>query len=109
MQDQDKRVRHHGTAGHFVASSSCCFRLHSTVGEYRISSVGCYHPNGADPMVPHQIGSGRLYETMVFRNGDDGEPLDWGEIDSDAYNDEAAAEAGHAAMVEKYAAIVGVS
>jgi hypothetical protein len=93
-----------GCAGHFIAVSSCCFRLHTTVGDYRVSTVGCYHPAGSDPTVPHEIGSGRLYETMVFRNGADGEPLDWTELDSDAYNDEQAAEAGHLAMCWKWAA-----
>jgi hypothetical protein len=93
----------HGTPGHFVAAYSCCFRLHTTVGRYRVSSVGCYHPESDRSGKPHEIGSGRLYETMVFENdGEDGRPESWSEIDSDAYNDEAAAEAGHLAMCRKW-------
>jgi hypothetical protein len=92
----------HGTAGHFIAHRSCCFRLHTTVGPFRVSSVGCYHPS--DSATPHEIGSGRLYETMVFKNdGPDGDPESWSEIDSAAYNDEAAAEIGHLAMCRKWA------
>lgn len=96
----------HGTAGHFIGSARCCFRLHTEVGGYRISSVGCFHYASdvtGDPV--REIGSGRLYETMVFRNGPDGEVGEWCELDSDVYNDEASAEAGHLAMVEKYAAL----
>jgi hypothetical protein len=92
----------HGVAGHFIAARQCCFRLHTTVGQYRVSTVGCYHPAGSLSSEPHEIGSGRLFETMVFRNGPDGEPVEWGEIDSDAYNDAGSAEAGHLAMCEKW-------
>lgn len=91
-----------GTAGHFIGSHSCCFRLHTTVGEYRVSTVGCYHPASAIDDTPHEIGSGRLYETMVFRNKVDGEVDAWVELDADAYNDETAAEAGHVTMCEKW-------
>lgn len=99
----------HGTAGHFVAQRSCCFRLHTTVGRYRVSSVGCYHPgDGTGPA--HEIGSGRLYETMVFENdGPDGTPESWSEIDSAAYNDEESAEAGHLAMCHKWSGVLTTS
>jgi hypothetical protein len=94
----------HGTPGHFIGAYSCCFRLHTTVGRYRVSSVGCYHPYDDRSGEPHEIGSQRLYETMVFENdGPGGEPESWSELDSDAYNDEAAAEAGHLAMCRKWA------
>jgi hypothetical protein len=90
----------HGTAGHFIAAPSCCFRLHTTVGKHRVSTVGCYHPGGDGEL--HEIGSGRLYETMVFENGADGEPDSWSELDSEAYNEEADAERGHITMCEKW-------
>lgn len=95
----------HGMGGHFIAIRRCCFHLHTTIGDYRISTVGCYHPATGDQGNPHPIGLDRLYETMVFVNGPDGEPGDWSEIDGDGYNDEAAADAGHFAMCEKYAAL----
>lgn len=62
-----------------------------------------------------EIGAGRLYETMVFALGDErcaepdcncGQQLvaDWGELDSDAYNNRRDAQRGHYAMCEKWAA-----
>lgn len=95
----------HGTPGHFICWYACCFRLHTTVGEYRVSSIGCYHPSD-DPNrtgKPSEIGLGRLYETMVFRNNSEGEALDYSEIDWAGYNDEAAAREGHRAICRKYA------
>lgn len=93
----------HGVPGHFIGAYSCCFSLHTTIGPFRVSSVGCYHPAGDRSVPPHEIGSQRLYETMVFRNGPDGTPDDWIELDSDAYNDNDAAEAGHLRMCKKWA------
>jgi hypothetical protein len=92
-----------GTAGHFIAARRCCFHLHTEVEGYRVSSVGCFHPASDPDGEPHEIGSGRLYETMVFRLGPLGVPLEWVEIDSDTYMDQASAEAGHMAMVAKFA------
>lgn len=62
-----------------------------------------------------EIGMGRLYETMVFPVGTDrceipgcncGMPdvVDWGELDSDAYNVRGDAQRGHYAMCERWAA-----
>ncbi len=91
----------HGKAGHFIGASRCCFRLHTAVGEYRVSTIGCYHPGDSEQ--PHPVGADRLYETMVFRNGPDGsEPHDWIELDAHGYYDEHAAEAGHIAMCWKW-------
>lgn len=92
-----------GSAGHFIGWAKCCFRLHTTVGEYRVSTVGCYHPGDAEVDEPHEIGSGRLYETMVFRNAEDGGVDDWIELDSAAYNDVESAEIGHIATCWKWA------
>lgn len=93
----------HGMAGHFIASRNCCFRLHTTVGKYRVSTVGCYHPEGAINDTLHEIGLGRLFETMVFENDPDGEPTTWCEIDADAYQTAEDASAGHLAMCRKWA------
>lgn len=94
-----------GTPGHFVGAASCCFHLHTRVGDYRVSTVGCYH--GADDpdmeRPPKVIGGGCLFETMVFGLGPDGEPTEWLEIDLDRYNDGESAEQGHVRMCEKWA------
>ena len=106
----------HGMVGHLIVGHRCCFHLVTDIGEVRVSTVGCYHRRGEPKTYDtrDQIGSGRLYETMVFRLS--GPPLDErsaqddydpSNIDSDGYNDEAEAEAGHAAMCEKWAELDG--
>ena len=62
-----------------------------------------------------EIGHGRKYETMVFRVAKErcdeegceceGSPRieEWGELDSDCYNDARSARGGHMAMCEKWA------
>lgn len=92
----------HGTAGHFICADRCCFRRHTSVNGYRISTVGCYHPKPGAAI--EYIGLGRLYETMVFKLGDNGQPSSWTEIDFDGYSTEDEAQAGHEAMVAKYEA-----
>jgi hypothetical protein len=99
--------RQHGFPGHFTGCYSCCFRLHTSVPGYRISTVGCYHPrddrndgNGT----PVEIGHDRLFETMVFEQDDTGVPSSMCEIDFAGYNDATDAELGHEAMVQKYEA-----
>lgn len=95
----------HGTPGHFIGAPNCCFRRHTSVdGLYRISTVGCYHPMGKTEEPMEIIGWNRYFETMVFRLGPDGEPVDWGECESDAYQTAEEAQRGHEAMVEKYLA-----
>ena len=93
----------HGTAGHFIAADRCCFRRHTSVGVCRVSTVGCYHPISRDAE-PEEVGFRRLYETMVFVNDSDGQPVSWTEIDSDGYTTEDEAQAGHEAVVAKYEA-----
>lgn len=97
-----------GQAGHHVASDSCLFHLHTHVGRWCISTVGEYYPRsksvkGAAVGEPVQIGSGRLYETMVFPLGADGEVTDWSGEAGCGYNDRAEANEGHVAMCRKYA------
>jgi hypothetical protein len=94
-----------GRAGHFICSPDCLFHMHTHVGGYCISTVGeMRRYNGQtgerDPM--KEVGLDRFYETMVFRLGSDDAPSDWGEIDSDAYNEHDDALAGHMAMCRKY-------
>jgi hypothetical protein len=63
-----------------------------------------------------EIGAGRTYETMVFRTSDErcdeddchcGQPrvAEWGELDSDAYNERGDAQRGHYAMCDKWAKV----
>jgi hypothetical protein len=80
--------------------------MNTRIGDFRITSVGDYHPGGRQE--PEQIGLDRLFETYVFRvegHGDhgDGTIVDHGEIDSAHGNDPIAACAMHMAMCEKWA------
>lgn len=129
-----------GNHGHLIVGRDCRFHLATLVGPWWVSTVGEYLPDSrvrevlggsrglalegmgdareADWIRKNgweQIGSGRTYETMVFRAGarcsaegcSCGMPLpeEWGELDSDSYNDAGAATRGHYAMCEKWAAI----
>lgn len=94
-----------GHAGHLVVSKWCRFFLNTRVGNYRISTVGDYYPDGWTSDDPKEIGLGRTHETFVFRvtGSGEGEVEDWSEIDTDVYNDCEAARAGHMRMCRKYA------
>lgn len=108
MEAETQTAIQRGFPGHFIGVHNCCFRLCHDVGSVRVSTVGCYHPESAEDGEPHDIGLHRKFETFVFRLLPDtlnsfGLPdIDGGEIDSEGYNDWQAAEAGHAAMVEKW-------
>ena len=90
-----------GEPGHFIAVRRCCFHLTTRIGDILVSTVGCYHPRGAGDGEPEPIGHRRLYETMVFRIGEDGEP-DWSNIDFTGYMTAGEADAGHEAMLRKW-------
>lgn len=92
-----------GRAGHFICADRCCFRLTTTVGMHRVSTVGCYHPRSDESEEPHSIGCDRLYETMVFALDADGDVSEWTELDFAGYNVEGKAAAGHLAMCRKWA------
>ena len=97
--------RWEGHAGHLIVSKQCRFHLHTRIGDYRISTVGDYYPDGWTKDEPETVGLNRTHETFVFRvSGDgEGEPDDWSEIDSTGYNDCEDARKGHMAMCRKYA------
>lgn len=104
-----------GYAGHFIASRNCYMHLNTRVGDYRISTVGDYHPvrGGDHQEAAEEIGLRRLYETFVFRveghgQHGEGEVPDFCEIDSEGYNDAEDAERGHFAMCRKYAGMTNV-
>ena len=91
-----------GHAGHLIISAKCRFHLNTRIGDYRISTVGDYFPDGAD--TPQEIGARRTHETFVFRvSGPGGGDCDWLEIDSDVYSDCDAAREGHMSMCLRYA------
>lgn len=98
-----------GHAGHFIGVTDCNFRLHTRIGDYRISTVGDWWPKGWEGDQPKEIGSRRTHETFVFRvsGPDEGEVSDWSEIETDGYTDCEAARLGHMAMCAKYAAVAG--
>jgi hypothetical protein len=96
--------RYYGHAGHFIASDGCRFHLCTEVNDrYRVSTVGDYRPRGAMVTAPPtEVGYGRLYETMVFSIGADGEVDDWAERECFGYQTAEEADAGHEAMCRKY-------
>lgn len=105
-------IKHLGCAGHFIGASKCGWRRHTQIdgpgGSWRVSSVGEYRPTGHENV---SIGFDRTFETMVFATSSDAVPKgcgcrevsEWCEVDSDGYNDAGKADAGHEAMVAKYA------
>ena len=101
-----------GCAGHLLVASSCQWRRHTRVGDYRISTVGnYYYPDEDGERKP--VGCNRFFETMVFCVTGDCEDdegcgcgnADFSEIDMDGYNTAGEAHVGHEQMVEKYLAI----
>jgi hypothetical protein len=122
-------------AGHLIVGHDCRFHLNTCVGDFIVSTVGEWQPDSrvyeilaqsrgivlegrgdaleADYMRKlgyQEIGSGRLYETMVFRAKATKEGCcpwsiaDGTDLDFDGYNDAGAARLGHLAMCEKWAA-----
>jgi hypothetical protein len=96
-----------GYPGHLMVADSCRFRLHTRIGNYRISTVGDRHKNGRRDEPAKEIGANCLFETYVFRVHDGeyacGEMDEGLEIDSESYNDGEKANEGHMAMCRKYA------
>lgn len=97
-----------GSAGHFICSDQCAYRLCTVVGDYVVSTVGDYYPVGGS--VRETVGAGRLYETMVFRaapcSHDDCDELhqaDGHNLDMTAANTRTEARAAHLAMCRKWA------
>lgn len=129
-----------GSPGHLIVAEDCRFHLCTKVGPWLVSTVGEWLPDSSSWHIYAEsrgitladrgdaaradfknkigyieIGSGRKYETMVFRLSDErctaegcecGMPVvhEWGEIDSDGYNLRGDAQRGHYAMCERWAA-----
>lgn len=105
-----------GHAAHFICGHRCRFHLATKVGSYLVSTVGelpKFSPNDPDSSGPFEtIGSGRTYETMVFKAGAPckskgcgcGLPeISGSELDFKAYNDAASATVGHLQLCRKWA------
>ena len=96
-----------GCPGHFIDVSSCHFRRHTQVGNFRVSTVGDYYPGRSEKR--ETVGLNRFFETMVFKTSDkqdDGnegcgcrEVLNFSEVDFEGYNTAGEAQAGHERMV----------
>lgn len=93
-----------GYGGHLVVSSRCAFHLATLVGGVLVSTIGHWLPKHGDAV--EEIGSGRTFETMVFRcSGVDahGNPEHELEaIEATSYNDSVQAERGHYAICERW-------
>ena len=88
-----------GWAGHCIGAPKCLLRLHTRVGDYRVSTVGAYVPRSKDYK---EIGYQRFAETYVFRVSGhgvhgEGEVSEWSKIDTVAYP-RAARRSAHARL-----------
>ena len=98
-----------GRAGHFIGAADCSFHLHHRVGNFRVSTVGEYHPfTFRHEAVTLGYQPDSFYETMVFpvTDCDDhmGDADFSAELACERYATAEAAEAGHYLYCEKYAA-----
>jgi hypothetical protein len=61
----------YGHGAHFYGSDQCSFRMTTRVGEYLISTVGDWYPQGikGDRIPVHTL-SKSFFETMVFPAGE---------------------------------------
>lgn len=93
-----------GYGGHLCVGSRCAFHLATIVGGVLVSTIGHYIPKHGDDV--EEIGSGRTFETMVFRCGGvdaDGNPeTNSSAIEATSYNDSRQAERGHYAICERW-------
>lgn len=97
----------YGYAGHLIVSARCAYHLCTRIGDYLVSTVGDYRPDGKKR---ETIGAGdaAFFETYVFKcggEGSSGDPIvaDLSEIDGERYAESIEAERGHYRYCEKYA------
>ena len=101
-----------GCAGHFICAARCCFRRHTQVGRYRISTVGDLYYKEDGPRETLGAGEDSFFETMVFETT--GEPAEdnegcgcqavvsFRELHCERYPTAGAAQKGHERYVAKY-------
>lgn len=104
-----------GCVGHCIVGARCHWRRHTQVGNYRVSSIGDYHPEPNGPRKPIGAGEESLFETMVFETTPDQDKgnegcgcravASWSEIDGERYANAGDAQAGHESYVAKYLAL----
>lgn len=118
------KIKHYGTAGHFIGGNQCRFHLCTEVGDYLVSTVGEYDPAGESKEMRAilkrsydeagdknciKIGCDRFYETMVFKTKKSRCACGCGvpnivpnELDFEGYDTAGEATKGHFKMVEKW-------
>ena len=106
-----------GCAGHLIVASSCHWRRHTQVGDYRVSTIGNYYPDLRGKQKRETLGATKdsFFETMVFETiekqaeGNEGcgcrEVKSWSEIDGERYATAGEAQAGHERYIAKYIAL----
>lgn len=91
-----------GRAGHFISAHRCRFHLHTHVGRFCISTVGDLYYD-RDQKEPSEIGSGYLYETMVFDHTRAEDAGRWEQIAIWSCNDSDEADRLHMEFCRKFA------
>ena len=99
-----------GCAGHLIVSSSCPWRRHTQVGDFRISTVGDYYIGDVRTTVAGFDDA--YFETMVFRTTDASaggsdacgcrQVVSYSAIEVWHYESAGLAQAGHEATVARY-------
>jgi len=95
-----------GHAHHFIGSNRCRYHLATWVGDYLVSTVGDYHPDGETEPMSLGLEPGLFFETMVFPahlvedlGRDDNchgyKVSSWSEVDRWHYQSAEAANEGH--------------
>lgn len=93
---------------HFIGAWMCRFRLATCVGNYIVSTVGEFEPNGLSEKADYKdIGIDSKYETIVFKSTESDhaccpKKITPEEIDDRFYNDPGSAYKGHLELCEKY-------
>jgi len=102
----EKDWKWYGYAGHLIVSARCAYHLTTRIGDYLISTVGDFRPDG-DERAPIGAGPDAFFETYVFDClGEDkeGNPIlkEFCEIDGQRYAESLLAEKGHYRYCRKY-------
>lgn len=95
-------------AAHFCLANKCMFKRATYTNGYIISTIGEYIESDKSNKFT-EIGSGRLYETMVFKAMPSEStlcckyiPSSYTELEMKAYNHPELANDGHEELVKKY-------
>lgn len=101
----------YGYPGHFIGSARCVYHLSTKVGDYLISTVGDYRPNGPYKAAETLRWSEDSYfETMVFEvdgETEAGDPNVVSEVEGFYWSKSIIAENKHYEICQKYAEMQG--